>query len=165
MIRFSLQHIAERAPYELILSENDFTFQTDLGIHYSVSFNKEDIVLGGCDTYQIIIRKIEEVRSRHDPKVEATILAIIDEFFRSNLEVLLYMCDTSDGREESRNRLFFNWFERYAEKNRFTICQAHAEVEGEGLFLCIVVDNRNPRLKAVTTDFEESAALLTECKP
>ena len=32
-------------------------------------------------------------------------------------------------------------------------------------FLCIVVDNRNPHLKAVTTDFEESAALLTECKP
>ena len=52
MIKFSLQHIAEHAPYELLLSENDFTFRTDLGIHYSVSFNKEDIVLGGCDTYQ-----------------------------------------------------------------------------------------------------------------
>ena len=24
MIKFSLQHIAERAPYELLLSENDF---------------------------------------------------------------------------------------------------------------------------------------------
>ena len=102
---FTGANIAERAPYELLLSENDFTFQTDLGIRYSVSFNKEDIVLGGCDTYQIIIRKIEEIKSRYDPKVEATILAIIDEFFRSNLKVLLYMCDTSDGREESRNRL------------------------------------------------------------
>lgn len=165
MIKFSLQHIAEHAPYELLLSENDFTFRTDLGIHYSVSFNKEDIVLGGCDTYQIIIRKIEETRSRHDPKVEATILAIIDEFFCSNQEVLLYMCDTSDGREESRNRLFLTWFERYAEKHRFTICQAHAEIEGEGLFFCIVVDNRNPHLEAITADFEESATLLTEGKP
>lgn len=32
MIKFSLQHIAEHAPYELLLSENDFTFRTDLGI-------------------------------------------------------------------------------------------------------------------------------------
>lgn len=48
---------------------------------------------------------------------------------------------------------------------RITICQAHAEVEGEGLFLCIVIDNRNPRLQAITTDFTESAALLTEGKP
>ena len=165
MTKFSLRHIAERAPYELLLSENDFTFQTDLGIRYSVSFNKEDIVLGGCDTYQIIIRKIEEIKSRYDPKVEATILAIIDEFFRSNLKVLLYMCDTSDGREESRNRLFLNWFERHAEKNRFTICQAHAEIEGEKLFFCIVIDNRNPHLKAIITDFEKNAALLTENKP
>lgn len=165
MIKFSLQRIAEHAPYELLLSGNDFTFRTDLGIHYSVGFNKEDIVLGGCDTYQLIIRKIEEARSPYDPKVEATILAIVDEFFRSNLEVLLYMCDTSDGREESRHRLFLTWFEHYAEKQRFTICQAHAEVEGEGLFLCIVIDNRNPRLQAITTDFTESAALLTEGKP
>lgn len=165
MIRFSIRRILESAPYELMLSGEEFVFQTDFGIHYSVSFNKEDIVLGGCATYQIIIRKIEETKSRHDPKVEATILSIINEFFRSNLEVMLYLCDTSDGREESRNRLFLSWFDRYEEKNRFTICKAHAKVEGEGLFLCIIVDNRNPKLEAITEDFEEKAAMLTEGKP
>lgn len=165
MIKFSLRRLLEYSPYELILSGDEFRFQTDFGIHYSVSFSKEDIILGGCGTYQLIIRKIEDARSRHDPKVEATILAIIHEFFRSNLEVMLYLCDTSDGREESRNRLFLSWFDKYIEKNCFTICKAHAEVEGEGLFLCIIIDNRNPNLKAITTDFEEKAALLTEGKP
>lgn len=101
MIRFSIRRILETSPYELMLSGEEFVFQTDFGIRYSVSFNKEDIVLGGCATYQIIIRKVEEIKSRHDPKVEATILAIINEFFHSNLEVMLYLCDTSDGREES----------------------------------------------------------------
>lgn len=165
MIYFSLKRILEHAPYDLVLSGSDFMFQTDLGIHYIVSFGKEDIVLGGCDTYQLIIRKIEETRSPHDSKVEATILAIINEFFRSNLEVMLYLCDTSDGREESRNRLFLSWFDKYARNNRFTICKAHAEIEGEGIFLCIVVDNRNPKLKAITEDFEEKAAMLTGEKP
>lgn len=165
MIKFSLKRLLSHAPYELILSDNNFVFQTDSGIHYSISFNKEDIVLGGCATYQIIIRKIEEARSRHDPKVETTIWAIINEFFQSNLEVMLYLCDTSDGREKSRDRLFLSWFEKHAEKECFTICRAHATVEGEGLFLCIVIDNRNPRLKAIVDDFEEKAVMLTEEKP
>lgn len=165
MIKFSLKHILAYSPYELDLSGDEFMFQTDLGIHYSISFSKEDIVLGGCDTYQLIIRKIEEVKSQHDPKVEATILSIIREFFRSNLEVMLYLCDTSDGREETRNRLFLSWFERYAQNNQFTICKAHTEIEGEGLFFCIIVENRNPKLKAITEDFEDKAAMLTGEKP
>lgn len=148
-----------------MLSGEEFTFKTDYGIHYSVSFSKEDIVLGDCATYQLIIRKIEDIKSQHDPKVEATILSIIKEFFRSNLEVMLYICDTSDGREKSRNRLFLSWFERYASKELFTICKAHATIEGEGMFICIVVENRNPRLKAITEDFEEKAAMLTGEKP
>lgn len=165
MIKFSLKHILEHSPYELMLSGEEFMFQTDLGVRYSISFNKEDIVLGGCATYQLIIRKIEEVKSQHDPKVEATILSIIKEFFRSNLEVMLYMCDTSDGREEYRNRLFLSWFEKYAGKEQFTICKAHTKIEGEGLFLCIIVENRNPKLKAITEDFEEKATMLTGEKP
>lgn len=165
MIKFSLKRILESAPYELVLADDEFTFQTDFNIHYSVSFNKEDIVLGGCGTYQLIIRKIEERRSQYDPKVEVTILAIINEFFQSNSEIMLYLCDTSDGREESRNRLFLTWFDRFAERDRFTICSAHAKVENETLFLCIVIDNRNPRLETIKKDFEEKAAMLTDGKP
>ena len=108
---------------------------------------------------------MEEAKSRHDPKVEATILAIIHEFFRSNLEILLYLCDTSDGREAYRNRLFLTWFDHYAENHLFTIRQAHAEIEGEGLFFCIIIDNRNPKLKDIVDDFEAKSALLTESKP
>ena len=36
MIRFSLKRILENAPYDLTLSDNNFVFQTDLGIHYMV---------------------------------------------------------------------------------------------------------------------------------
>lgn len=43
MIRFSLTRLQQQAPYELILSGDSFMFQTDLGIHYSISFMKEDI--------------------------------------------------------------------------------------------------------------------------
>ena len=165
MIRFSLTRLQQQAPYELILSGDSFMFQTDLGIHYSISFMKEDISFAGCDTYQFIIRKIEEKKSQHDTKVEMTILAIINEFFRSNTEIMLYMCDTSDGREEIRNRLFLSWFQKHADKKRFTICKAHATVEEQRIFFVIVIENRNPKLHEITTDFRKKADLLTQDKP
>ena len=68
MIRFSLTRLQQQAPYELILSGDSFMFQTDLGIHYSISFMKEDISFAGCDTYQFIIRKIEEKPPGYRPR-------------------------------------------------------------------------------------------------
>ena len=82
MIDFSLQHILQNAPYDITLSEVGFVFQTDFGIHYRVSFDEEEIILGGCKTYQFILYKVENVRAPHDPKIEMTVLAIINEFFQ-----------------------------------------------------------------------------------
>lgn len=144
------------------MSGSGFIFKTDYGIHYRVSFDKEDIVLGNCETYQLILQNVENVRMPHDPKVELTVLAIINEFFRANQYVLLYICDTSDGKEGSRNRLFLYWFEKHAEPNRFTICTAHAQIEDEVVYAAIIVDNRNPMVNEITADFEKTSSLLAD---
>ena len=81
------------------------------------------------------------------------------------MNVLLYICDTSDGREAKRNRLFLNWFYKNAEPNRFTIRTANTTVEGEGFYTAIIVENRNPLLEAVIADFEMTAEALTTGKP
>ena len=165
MIHLSLDSINARSFYYVMLSpKGNYIFETERGIHYSISF-EEETSFGGCNTYQFIIDKIDKVRSPHDPEVEQTILVIIDEFFHSHLNVLLYICDTSDGREAKRNRLFLSWFDKHAEPNRFTIRTANTTVEGEGFYAAIIVENRNPLLEAVIADFEMTAQALTEGKP
>jgi len=161
MIDFSLQHILKNSPYDITLSEAGFIFLTDNGIHYRVSFDEEDMILGGCKTYQFILQNVEHTRAPHDPKIEATVLAIIEEFFRSNQHVLLYVCDTSDGKEGGRNRLFLRWFERHASSKRFTICTANAKVEDEMVYIAIIVDNSNPHQKEIIDDFNQTAEILT----
>lgn len=161
MIDFSISRILEQAPYDITLSESRFIFETDSKIHYVISFDKEDMILGGCETYQLILQNVEHIRPPHDPKVQATVLAIIYEFFRSNQKVLLYICDTSDGKEDIRNRLFIHWFEKYAEPGRFTICTAQAKIEDEVVYAAIIVENSNPRFKEITADFEKTAEVLT----
>ena len=165
MIQLSIDNINARTPYKVSYAPNgDFVFATSLGIHYLISFEDEQ-PLGDCDTYQFVIQKLDKQHSPHDPNVEDTILVIIDEFFAKHLDILLYMCDDSDGREANRNRLFLAWFKRHAAPERFTIRTANAKVEGKGFYAAIIVENRNPKLAAIIEDFNQTAEALTNGKP
>ena len=113
--------------------------------------------LGGCETYQLSISNQNKLHASYDPDVKNTTLVIVDEFFRENLDGLLYLCDTSDSREAARNRLFLRWFEESAEPERFTIKTASAVIEGQGIYAAIIVENRNPLAKAIVDDFELTA--------
>ena len=164
MIKITLENINRKSPYKISLNNGDFDFVTDNGMRYSVSF-LEDIPLGGCDTYQFGFRKRDEIHSSHDAKVKDTLIAIIEQFFEENKNVLLYICDTSDAREEKRNRLFIRWFEEFATPERFTMRTAHASVEGQGFYAAIIVENSNPRVDDVVNDFTTTAESLTAEKP
>lgn len=165
MIELSLEQINAQSPYEVSYAPNgDFVFATGFGIHYLISFETEEPV-GGCNTFQFVIQKLENQRSPHDAKVEYAILAILDVFFKEHLDVLLYMCDDSDGREANRNRLFLSWFKKHADPNRFTIRTAGAIIEGKGFYAAIIIENRNPLLETIIADFENTTQALTAGKP
>ncbi len=165
MIELSLETLNKKSPYKITLAEDGgYDFITSIGIHYTIYFD-DDQPMGGCKTYQFIIQKVEHQHSPHDPKVEQTILNIVDQFFSEHLNVLLYICDDSDGREAKRNRLFLSWFNKFAEPGRFTICAANTIIEGHGFYAAIIVENRNPKLKAITEEFETIAQALTSDKP
>ena len=165
MMQLSIEQINSRAGYNVRLSPyGEFRFETDLGIGYSISF-EEEAPVGGCKTYQFVIKKMEDRKSPHDSKVEQTILAVLDVFFTEHLDALLYMCDDSDGREANRNRLFLTWFKKHAAPERFTIRTASAVVEGKGFYAAIIVENRNPLLETIIEDFEMTAQALTTGKP
>ena len=91
MIQLSLADINQKSPYQVVKAPNgDFFFATSLDIHYLISFEEEE-PLGQCDTYQFVIQKLDMQRSPHDPKVEQTILAIINQFFIEHL-MFFYIC-------------------------------------------------------------------------
>ena len=159
MISLSLERINAKSPYEVFILNGGYEFHTHKGIRYRIKFIEEEQI-GGCDTYQFAISKLDNFKSSYDSNISATTFAIIDEFFAEYENVLLYICDTSDNRESGRNRLFMRWFEKAANPNRFTILTAHSIVEGEGIYAAIIVENRNSKLLDITKDFTEAAKAL-----
>ena len=80
MISLSLDRINAKSPYIVVENGGGYEFRTENGILYRIRFLQEDPI-GGCDTYQFAISKIDNVRSAHDPNISAITFIIIDEFF------------------------------------------------------------------------------------
>ena len=56
-----------------------------------------------------------------DPKIRNTIVNIISDFWEDYDKVILFVCDSSDGRSESRMRLFHHWHRTLTIDNDVTI--------------------------------------------
>ena len=162
MNTLNLDRINGHAHYTVFANTDDaYIFYTRQGIVYEVSFD-EDRPIGGCETYQVTIRKVNLADGSYDPYVSNTILSIIEEFFEANQSVLLYICDTSDGRQQARNILFLKWLRNNDKDGRYRISTCNVFVEGEMWYAAIIVRVDNPLCDVVTAEFESDASRLSE---
>lgn len=160
----SLKRINENSSYPVETTGEDgfYQFFTDGGVHYSVGFMEDDILLSQ-NSYQLIIANINNHKSPRDHKVRDTIIAIVDEFFRNNNSTLLYICETSDSKQSMRSRLFEYWFSTYNRKALFTmISSSIVDEEGVVNFATIILRNDNPNLSEIIAEFTESIQLLSQ---
>ena len=162
MKALQLERINASAPYKVEATEqrNFFQFFTESGVHYSVGFMEDDLLLSVC-SYQLMVANINKQKSPRDSKVRDTIVAIVDEFFYQNNTTLLYLCETSDNKQKMRSRLFEYWFSTYSKKAFFTLISSSV-IDADGVinFATIILRNDNPQLKAAIAEFTETVQLL-----
>lgn len=146
-ISLSSTLINKRSPYH-VSSDNgySFVFKTDYGQLYEVGF-VEDYTLGdNTQTYQFFITAQSQSHTPLDYKVRETIIVILEEFFKNDFVSLLYICDTSDGKQVIRDRLFAIWFNRYEYKEYYVLIRKVLEVEGISFFVSLVSKRDMPLL-------------------
>lgn len=154
MLTLSPDRINQNAPYRLVLSNNNvLRFITDQGLVYEVGFT-EDYTFMEENLYQFFISELTGNSYAPDPKIKSTIWAVLQEFFRQNENVVIYICDTSDGKQAIRNRLFQKWYNEFEEKDNYTIMYGKAEYEGVEYFASAIVANLNPNFAEVKLSFE-----------
>ena len=156
--------INSQTPYQVVEAddENFYEFFTDFDVHYSVGFMPDDSLMQS-EAYHLIIVNVDNRPSPNDHKVKDTILCIVGEFFDKNNTTLLYICETGDGKQGLRSRLFERWFANYEYKALYTsVTSSVVDEDGITNYATIIVRNDNPKLVQVIAEFTQTVSMLNQ---
>jgi hypothetical protein len=169
MNRLNIDNINDHAPYNVAYDEEGaIIFLTDFGVEYSVTF--DDDANPYYTAYWFNLSNMNNVDSPGDKKIAQTVICVIEEFFRQNPDILLYMCSTDDGQQAQRARLFLRWFNGAEQQKHYVI--RTTEVKGEVIdgkprteYIAFIVQRNNPHLEEIIRLFEAEVAMFNELKP
>lgn len=164
MTPINLSILNRLSPYTVELCNEAYVFRTDHDIEYAVYFNYES-AFGGMAAYWFDLSNRSHKVSPNDPKVRETVIRIIIEFFRSNPDILLYMCDNANDQQAQRNRLFLRWFAGEEQSKHFCLKTATVIDEGIENFIAMIVPRHHPYLDAIIAQFDEEIAMFRDNKP
>lgn len=162
MNALDLDRINSMSPYVVTLRVDNpyvYWFYTDFGVEYEIVIKANDIFIAS-GAYALDIINVWHQPSPGDPKFRQTLTAIVEEFFRQNNDVMLYVTETKDSKQASRNRLFVRWFNTYEHRDQYVIKTAEGKMDGQMNFMAIILRKDNPRLQQVFEEFDETVEFL-----
>lgn len=162
MIELSAEAINLHSSYKVCAVANTIIdFVTDFGVEYRIDF-MEDYSIWEENAYQLVIINKNKKASPNDEKLKHAIFCIIEEFFRANPSILLYICETGDGRQTARSRLFLRWFKNYEGATELYLQDAEIESEGIINYAALIIQRNNPDFNSIIETFNETISILQD---
>lgn len=155
MHAFNLTRLNFYSPYKVWIDNGSYKFLTDYGVQYRIEFVENNNIWEEEKAYEFGILNENNKNSPNDSKVKATIQCIIEEFFLTNPDILLYQCETGDSRQAMRARLFTRWFNEFDKRDRFCVKVSVLRDEEVDNYIAIIVQKSNPKLNDILRDFDE----------
>jgi len=161
MIILDISLLNQKSPYYVVQdADGDLLFETDYGVKYGISFELNEEMMN-YPAYEFGILNKNGQPSPNDRKLRDTILAIIEEFFRANGGVLLYICATGDGMQKYRFHLFLRWFNTYEHRDLYEIRTVEDVMDDKTPnYGSIIVEKTHPDLELILARFDELVAFL-----
>lgn len=162
MNKLNLKNINLNSPYVVYEREDkqhEFYFWSDNGVEYDIGFAPNNSIIPS-GAIEVGINNREHKASHRDPNFLKTFTAIIEEFFACNDDVMLYLAETGDGKQQFRNRLFVIWFNTYENRHQFVMKTAEGKLEDQDNFMALIAKVDNPRLNQAMEEFDETAEIL-----
>ena len=156
-----LARINRLAPYKVWTEDGrDFIIETNRGQIFVIGF-MDDYSIWPNGAYQFTINNQSHKPSPLDQKLRETIFLLIEAFFAANPDILLYICETGDGRQAFRSRLFVRWFNVYSGRDAYVMQTAEVQDEKTKNFAALIAQKSNPRLEEILEEFNETINILT----
>lgn len=153
-----------RSPYVVWEDVQGLHFRTDYEVVYMVDFCLYDVGTG-TPAYWFNLYNLNCKNSPNDPKLQKTIICIVEEFFRVNPDILLYICDTAYNQQAMRARLFYRWFKSSSPEYRYVIRTAVVMDEGVANYIALIIPRTHPELTGILQYFDCEVAMFKENKP
>lgn len=154
MIDLSAEQI-NNTPYKLEqVGTNSFVFSTKFGLRYNIGFT-EDYTFLEEGVYQFYIVNLDHSHFKNDPLVRETIQSVIEAFFQIAPVTMLYICDMSDNRQSSRDRLFHSWFVEYSKQAEYTLINERVNFDGVYYFASIMLRKDHPAHDSIIKLFKD----------
>ena len=103
--------------------DNGYIFETKREVFYEVKFKNSDYIFQDItDDFQGLVFEfvVEILYNPHSPLLPAdqyigsTIAEIFNHFYKSNNDIIcVYICDSSDNKQDLRMKKFNQWFYKY----------------------------------------------------
>lgn len=135
-----------------------YSFKTSSQASYEVVFQDNSQIIQGTPIadvplYSIIISKTLDGSGGKDDKIVETVESLISYFFEINPDrILMYQCDSDDGRELVRYRMFRKWFELASSKKNFIRIEDEIESDNSKYHICLLHLVANPLDSQVIQD-------------
>ena len=157
------------------LSSYNFTFiggpqsiyilETRFGVEYEIKFKPSGYLVDNLDFENLVFEMVIVLtKNPYEPKlppvdalISATIAKIVAHFFSTYGRVVLYICDDSDSKANSRRKLFDRWFERY-KKDIFIKRKISLGVDEQGTVYSaeLIAHLDNPDFRLICESFERT---------
>ena len=161
MNALDLTRVSRLSPYKVWTEDGrDYIIETSRGQIFVIGF-MDDYSIWQSGAYQFTINNQSHQPSPLDLKLRETILLLIEAFFAANPDILLYICETGDGRQAFRSRLFVRWFNTYLSRDEYVMQTAEVQEGKTKNFAALIVQKSNPRLKEILAEFDETISILT----
>ncbi len=155
------------SPYNISAAadKKSYQFETSSGDLYFAYFT--EFSLTKRDGSDLIIfcfgfncRKADTLlldKIKYDPRIELTILFLINRFFEENGEhAILYLCLNNDGKAKYRHRTFNRWF------NKLNESLIKHQIILPDFYSSIVLLKSNPLKDEIINTFEHTVRIYSE---
>lgn len=149
--------------YSFIGGENNsYVFETSNRILYEIKFKPSPYLFAGEFSkliYEFVIVVLVNETGKNPPldqQVSDTIAEIFREFFNNySKNVCIYICDSSDNRQDIRRKKFDQWFYKYQNDSFLKIDEILVDSNKNRYPISMIILKRNPYIKQIISAFIE----------
>ncbi len=110
-------------------------------------------------SFNLELRKKRLKHKGIDKRIADTVITIVGHFLSGLINAVVYVCDSSDGKESVRSRKFISWFNFYHyEFSDILQINSNFKVGGMMLYTALLVHKKNKQMK----EFVEAYIDFTE---